>query len=206
MLAATFPLGINISFCKEDQQKDKKDGDKAEKLHVKCNTEFTKNILRTWLRLTLSFAFHCSFLKPHISMDRRIFLKGALASGALALTGLDLKLARASRFMPASPYDAALTKPSQTEQSLADQLINYARSIGATYCDIRLVRYLSQSVSARDNVVTGISDWESYGIGIRVIKDGTWGFTATRNVNETSGKRAVDEAVAHGFGKFETPN
>ncbi len=128
-------------------------------------------------------------------MDRRIFLKGALATGALALTGLDLSLARAAR-LNASPLDTTLTKPTQPEQSLADQLINYARSLGATYCDIRITRYLSQSVSARDNIITGISDSESYGIGIRVIKDGTWGFTATRNVNEISGKRAVDEACA----------
>jgi len=128
-------------------------------------------------------------------MDRRIFLKGALASGALALTGLDLRLARAARMMNASPFDTTLTKPSQTEQSLVDQLINYAASLGATYCDIRLVRYLSQSVSARDNIITGISDSESYGMGIRVIKNGTWGFTATRNVTEASGKRAIDEAV-----------
>src|SRR5512140_383129 len=101
-------------------------------------------------------------------MDRRIFLKGALATGALALTGLDLKLARASRMMNPSPFDTTLTKPSLVEQSLVDQLINYAASLGATYCDIRLVRYLSQSVSARDNIVTGISDSESYGMGIRV--------------------------------------
>src|SRR4030081_2567473 len=123
-------------------------------------------------------------------MDRRIFLKGALASGALALTGLDLQVARAAKSNRIM-FDNSPSKPSQTEQSLTDQLINYARSLGASYCDIRLVRYLSQSVSARDNVVTGISDSESYGMGIRVIKDGSWGFTATRNVNEVSGKRAV---------------
>ncbi len=127
-------------------------------------------------------------------MDRRIFLKGALATGALALSGLDLQVARAAR-MNSKPLDGSLTKPSMPEQSLADQLINYARSLGASYCDIRIVRYLSESVSARDNIITGISANDSYGIGIRVIKDGTWGFTATRNVNEASGKRAVDEAV-----------
>jgi TldD protein len=88
-----------------------------------------------------------------------------------------------------------IIKTSETEKLLAEQLINYARSLGASYCDIRISRYVSQSVSARDNIVTGINDSESYGIGIRVIKDGSWGFTATRNVNETSGKRSVDEAV-----------
>ena len=128
-------------------------------------------------------------------MNRRIFLKGALATGALALSGLDHQIARAGR-MNFSPNDGgSLTKPSQGEQGLADQLISYARASGATYCDIRITRYLSQTVSARDNIITGISDSDSYGMGIRVIKDGTWGFTATRNVNELSGKRAVDEAL-----------
>ncbi|MEI8134041.1 MAG: metallopeptidase TldD-related protein [bacterium] len=131
-------------------------------------------------------------------MDRRIFLKGALATGALALTGLDSQFARAAKaqWNPMNALPTELSKPSLGEQQLADQLINYARSLGASYCDIRMSRYLSQSVSARDNTVTGISDNESYGIGIRVIKDGSWGFTATRNVNEEGGKRAVDEAIA----------
>src|SRR5438552_14800181 len=102
-------------------------------------------------------------------MNRRIFLKGALASGALSLAGLDHAIARAARSSALShtifsPTD--LTKPSMTEQALTDQLINYARSLGASYCDVRLVRYLSQSVHARDNIVTGINDSESYGMGI----------------------------------------
>src|SRR5947207_6456756 len=104
-------------------------------------------------------------------MKRRVFLKGTLASGAMALTGLDMQVARAARaasWASKSAYPTDLTKPSQPEQLLADQLINYARSLGASYCDVRLVRYLSQSVSARDNIVTGISDSESYGAGIRV--------------------------------------
>jgi TldD protein len=126
-------------------------------------------------------------------MDRRIFLKGALASGALALTGLDVQVARAAKMN--RMFDGTLTKPSADQQLLADQLINYARAQGATYCDIRISRYLSQSVSARDNIVTGISDSDSFGMGIRVIKNGAWGFTATRNINEISGKRAIDEAL-----------
>src|SRR5687767_2092685 len=102
-------------------------------------------------------------------MDRRVFLKGAAAG--LALTGLDLKIARAAKaqFSP-SP----LTKPSQSEQDLADKIIAYAKTKGASYCDVRISHYLSQTVSANNNTVTGISDSNSFGIGIRVIKDGTW--------------------------------
>ncbi|HYM20718.1 MAG TPA: TldD/PmbA family protein [Candidatus Kapabacteria bacterium] len=125
-------------------------------------------------------------------MHRRSFLKQTLASSALALTGLDAGLARATRMFPAG---GALTKPSADQQTLADSLISYAKAQGASYCDVRISRYASQSIRARNNVVTGISDSDSFGMGIRVIKSGTWGFSATQNVNERSGKGAVDEAL-----------
>lgn len=121
-------------------------------------------------------------------MERRVFLQGAAAG--LALTGLDMGIARAARFIP-SP----LTKPSQSEQDIADKIIAYAKTKGATYCDVRISHYLSQTVSANNNTVTGISDSDSFGIGIRVIKDGTWGFAATRNVTEEAAMRACDEAI-----------
>src|ERR1017187_9226327 len=129
-------------------------------------------------------------------MDRRLFLKGVLATGALSLGSLDGLVARESRRVRSVPNSLVLTKPSQSEQDMVDSLIVYAKTLGATYCDIRLVRMLSQSVSARNNVVTGLSDSESYGIGIRVIKNGTWGFAATRDVDLSNGKLTVQEAVA----------
>lgn len=123
-------------------------------------------------------------------MKRRTFLKGALATGALSLTGLD-HLVHAAR--PANLI--GLAKPTPAEQQLADTILAYAKSQGASYCDVRLVRYLQQSVGARNNIITGISDSESYGIGVRVIKNNTWGYAATRNVTEESAKRAADEAI-----------
>ncbi|MBS1902261.1 MAG: TldD/PmbA family protein [Bacteroidetes bacterium] len=126
-------------------------------------------------------------------MHRRVFLKGALAGGALALTGLDARLASAASLL--RPDGGALTKPSADQQALADTLLAYAKSQGATYADVRISRYASQSVGVRDSVVTGVSDSDSFGLGVRVIKSGTWGFSATQMVNETNGKRAVDEAV-----------
>jgi TldD protein len=126
-------------------------------------------------------------------MHRRIFLKGALAGSALAIGSLDSRLAKAASFY--APLDTPLTKPSKDQQDLADKLISYAKSQGASYCDVRISRYASQSVSVRDNVVLGVSDSDSFGMGVRVIKDGTWGFSATQNVTEAQGTRAVDEAI-----------
>jgi TldD protein len=123
-------------------------------------------------------------------MKRRTFLQGALATSALALSGLD-SLVRAAQPV----RSLGLAKPSLSEQQLADTILAYAKAQGASYCDVRIVRYLQQSVSARNTIVTGIEDSESYGIGIRVIKNNTWGYAATRNVTEESAKRAADEAL-----------
>src|SRR4051812_22306700 len=103
-------------------------------------------------------------------MDRRLFLKGVLATGALSLANLDTVVAREAARISRTTGGATLAKPTKSEQDLAEKLIAHAKSLGATYCDIRLSRTLSQSVSARDAIVTGISDHESYGMGIRVIK------------------------------------
>ncbi len=127
-------------------------------------------------------------------MDRRLFLKGALATGALSLGSLDLLAAREAR--SASPRGGPLAKPSPSDQGMVDALLAHAKTLGATYCDIRLVRMRTQSVSARDQVVTGLSDSESYGMGVRVIKNGTWGFAATRDVDLDNGKLAAQAAVA----------
>jgi TldD protein len=128
-------------------------------------------------------------------MDRRVFLKGALVAGATSLAGLDSLVVRAAKqHSTFSGNLTTLTKPGASEQTLCDGVLKHAQEQGATYCDIRLVRYLSQSVNVRDNIVTGIGDSESYGMGIRVIKNGTWGFAASRNVTVDAAKRLVEEA------------
>jgi TldD protein len=116
-----------------------------------------------------------------------------LATGALSLTQIDLLAARESRRV--SRFDSPLAKPSKPEQDICDAVITQSKTLGATYCDTRIVRMLSQSVNARNNVVTGLSDSESYGIGVRVIKNGTWGFAATREVTADGAKAALQEAI-----------
>jgi TldD protein len=122
-------------------------------------------------------------------MDRRNFIKGAAAAGVLASFGWSKDL------FAASPSGLVLTKVSPDEQRLAEAILSYAKTQGATYCDVRISRYKSQSVSVRDRIVTGVYDSDSYGLGIRVIKNGTWGFAATRSVTEGEAKAAVDSAL-----------
>jgi TldD protein len=82
------------------------------------------------------------------------------------------------------------------KKQMADVALNAARSKGATYTDVRIGRYLNQFVVTRENKVENIVDTESYGMGIRVIANGSWGFAATDKLDNDSIAKATDIAVA----------
>lgn len=98
---------------------------------------------------------------------------------------------------PVSP-EALLEGSLTTVQKkvLADAALNAAKSLGATYADVRIGRYLNQSVSTREKRVQGIQSSESFGVGIRVIAQGTWGFASTNQVTKEGISKATAQAVA----------
>ncbi len=61
---------------------------------------------------------------------------------------------------------------------MADVALNAARSKGATYTDVRIGRYLNQYVITREDKVQNVVNTQSYGMGIRVLANGCWGFAA----------------------------
>ncbi|HEV8335360.1 MAG TPA: TldD/PmbA family protein [Candidatus Polarisedimenticolia bacterium] len=71
-----------------------------------------------------------------------------------------------------------------------------ARSAGAGYADVRINRYRNQRLAAREDHLTAISDEESYGMGIRVLVKGTWGFAASSRVTREEVPRVAALAVA----------
>lgn len=82
------------------------------------------------------------------------------------------------------------------KKELADAALNAARAKGASYADVRIGRYLNQFISTRENKVQNIVNSESFGVGIRVIANGTWGFAATNDVTADGVKKAAETAVA----------
>src|SRR5882672_10591303 len=84
----------------------------------------------------------------------------------------------------------------QQKKILADAALNTAKSLGATYTDVRIGRYLNQFVTTREKKVQNIVNTESFGVGIRVIVNGTWGFAASNNVTTDGLKKATERAVA----------
>jgi TldD protein len=119
---------------------------------------------------------------------RRDFLKAAsAAAAATAVAGLS------------SPARAAtLLRPPASDtfvDELALEALNAARSAGASYADARVGRYRRQFVSTRERQVTGVSDSESFGVGVRALVDGAWGFAATREMTRDGVQQAAREAV-----------
>lgn len=82
------------------------------------------------------------------------------------------------------------------KKRMADVALNAAGSKGATYTDVRIGRYLRQFVVTRENKVQNVVNTESYGMGIRVLANGCWGFAATDKMDNDSIARAAADAVA----------
>lgn len=83
-----------------------------------------------------------------------------------------------------------------SKKKLAEIALNEAKSKGATYTDVRVGRYLQQYLFTREKQVQNIVNAESYGIGIRVIVNGTWGFSATSDVSPEGILKCTNTAVA----------
>jgi TldD protein len=121
-------------------------------------------------------------------MDRREFLR---------LTGLGVgTLVVPVMGRPVALYGATTPIPTADKKALATAALDAARSKGATYADVRIGRYLNQFLNTREDKVESITNTESYGVGVRVIANGTWGFAATSEVTVDGVARAAAEAVA----------
>ena len=116
------------------------------------------------------------------------------------LTGLGL----GSLMLPFSSFGNTVTAEALLEvpltagekKQLADVALNTARSGGATYADVRIGRYLNQFLNTRETRVQNIVNTESFGVGIRVINKGTWGFASTNDVTTDGIKKATEKALA----------
>lgn len=122
-------------------------------------------------------------------MQRRDFiaLTGLATSGLLVPSFFGRAIAAEEL---TSVLDPALKK------RLADDALTAAKDAGATYCDVRIGRYLSQAVMTREDKVQNVMNRESTGVGIRVIVNGAWGFAATSDLSQTGVVAAAKQAAA----------
>jgi TldD protein len=121
-------------------------------------------------------------------MDRRDFLR---------LTGLGVGTLMVPVIGgPRALFGAVTPIPSADKKALADAALEAARKKGASYADVRIGRYLNQFVITREDKVQNLVNTESYGVGVRVLANGTWGFAATSTVTKDGVARAAEQAVA----------
>ena len=119
-------------------------------------------------------------------MQRRDFLQLA-GAGALTVPMFG---------RPMAGWNGALTPIATADKKLlADAALGAARGAGATYADVRIGRYLNQFIQSRERKIQGITNTESFGCGVRVIANGTWGFAATNDVTIDGIARAARKAV-----------
>jgi TldD protein len=82
------------------------------------------------------------------------------------------------------------------KKRLADAGLSAATGAGASYCDVRVGRYLSQFIITREANVQNVVNTESTGVGVRVIADGAWGFAATNDMSAEAVAEAARLATA----------
>lgn len=122
-------------------------------------------------------------------MDRRHFLAfSSFVSGAALAPSLFGKAIAQSQLQ--DRIEIAVKK------RLADAALAAATAAGASYCDVRVGRYLRQFVITRERNVENIVNTESTGTGVRVIADGSWGFAATNEMTEDAVANAARQATA----------
>jgi TldD protein len=121
-------------------------------------------------------------------MERRTFLKiGAGTAGAMLVPVFGHAIA-AEEMLTAMPVAA--------KKALADTALHAATQAGASYCDVRIGRYLNQYIITRDLNVENVTNTESAGVGVRVVCNGAYGFAATNDMTPDGIAGAARQAVA----------
>ena len=121
--------------------------------------------------------------------SRRDFLKTTLA-GAASLASVGHRAPQATTQTVSAPAaDAAAL-------DLARAALDAAHAAGVSYADVRIGRYRNQGIITRERQVSSVSDEESYGLGVRTLVDGCWGFAATSAMTRPAVQAAAREAAA----------
>jgi TldD protein len=78
----------------------------------------------------------------------------------------------------------------------AEAALARATALGASYADVRVNRYRRESIATRERQVQNVSRSASYGLGLRVLVNGAWGFAATNRVDPAAARAAAEQAIA----------
>jgi len=118
---------------------------------------------------------------PPVSRRQFIATGGALAAAAY--------LPDWAEALQSAPSDAARVEA-------AEAALAQAAALGASYADIRVSRSRRESIATRERQVQNVQRSASYGMGLRVLVNGAWGFSATNRVEPAAARLMAEQAVA----------
>ena len=136
--------------------------------------------------------------------SRRDFLRTTAAVAATAAVG--------SRALYAGDAFAAPmpTAGDPVVKALMQVALDVAKASGASYADVRVSARRQQNVNTRDKIVQGASDTDTFGLGVRTLVDGAWGFAATSQLTKDSialaAKSAIEQSRANRFSQIKPVN
>jgi TldD protein len=81
-------------------------------------------------------------------------------------------------------------------RNLCALAVDAALGAGASYADSRAVVRRSQRVATKNGRVETVNDFESEGIGVRVLVGGAWGFACDRRLTDEGARQAALRACA----------
>jgi TldD protein len=129
-----------------------------------------------------------------MSPSRREFLRSTSAAAAAGL------ILAATGEAAAAETAAGMIRPQGTGDPAINELllraVDAARSAGAGYADARISLNRTQNINTRERRVGGLSDNETFGIGVRVLVQGSWGFAATSLLTPDGVTGVARQAVA----------
>ncbi len=137
---------------------------------------------------------------PTILRRRDLLIGGGLAALSSACADAHAPEANApiAAGRPGAPSAPAPAARGTSLDDILQQTIAAATAAGASYADARIVRRRTEYLYTREDHVVGVQSNESYGIGVRILAGGAWGFAATSHVEPGAAMETARRAVAMG--------
>ncbi|MEM9101545.1 MAG: TldD/PmbA family protein [Pseudomonadota bacterium] len=119
--------------------------------------------------------------------NRRDFLRNS----ALMASGVCLPVG----WTAISAQTIKVREPITQQKKLAEIALNYGKSRGVSYMDVRIDRTYCQKISVTNANLHNALNSMASGIGIRVLYQGVWGFAATHRLTSQAISKTVDAAL-----------
>ncbi len=78
----------------------------------------------------------------------------------------------------------------------AEEALEKAERMGASYADIRVSEILNEILTVKDGEPESVTELQRRGFGIRVVADGAWGFAGSIDVDQHEAGRTVEKAIS----------